>query len=62
MNVGKDVYFTHMNSKGQITIPVKIRKILNITSETLLQITCDGVGILLTPVSVVPLEKIKKRG
>lgn len=59
MNVGKDVFYTHINKKGQITIPIKFRKALNITSETLLLVTCDGVGVFFTPVSIVPRKKIK---
>ncbi|MCI0531806.1 MAG: AbrB/MazE/SpoVT family DNA-binding domain-containing protein, partial [candidate division Zixibacteria bacterium] len=56
--VGKVIYYYYINivspnAKGQVVIPAKIRQILGINEETLLQVEQQGQSVIMHPVASV---------
>jgi len=49
----KSSYISSTNVKGQIVIPKSLRDELDITPQTLLNITCSGEGLYLHPIESV---------
>lgn len=55
----KSLTITSVSSKGQIVVPMDIRKELNLASGTKLMILTDGSNLLLKPVQEPKMETFR---
>lgn len=60
MIIMSDVELTHMTSKGQVVIPVEIRKEINAKEGTVFVVLGSGDTILLKKIQMPTKEKLKK--
>ena len=56
-----ETFYTTVTSKGRVTIPAALRRKLNITPETRLDVTDDGERILIKPMDVERALKRSRR-
>ena len=55
----KSLTITSVSSKGQIVVPMDIRKEMNLASGTKLMIMTDGTNLLLKPVQEPKMETFR---